>query len=378
MSRGKKWFTVVFLLALFSMVLPVAQAGYLRVWSLGSLNWIIDDDLNNFINPANSAWADQGFATFDGHWVSTKPDQSNVATENSGDLLFVKPLGELAGHQNILGGQVVLSKMTVDGVFYGYPGVREATDLTFNLQDAVKINEQFAIGGSFTYSPYPLSRIIKYDDGNVDEYKDRGSLIGFEGATTYHVSDQATLEFGVLNSIQNSMMDSYWNGNRDYGYDYTYKLSSFTVHGKAGYALTDQAKIAAVFENESLNEDNAGIKSNWSESKMTFGGTYKPSDRFLLAGGVGTESSSNSSKRYMSLRGGVEYQVTEALALRGGVVRYSNNKTPYTTLDVMTGAGIALGRGSLDLYMLVLSTDSDNTTDYPKSNKFRVGYTVKF
>lgn len=365
---------------MLSLATPVALAGNLRIYALGDQSWIIDDDTDNFNNPANSAWVEEGYLDFEGALNTAAYANTNKDSSLIGRLYFIKPLGMLAGYQNVLGGWGVLRQNLSDvnkyDDKYSYgPYVYDKTFSVLNLQDALRSNDRFAIGGSFTYFPNPASRKYRYDSGKLSEYKDKGSSIDLEGAVTYRATDHTQLEFGMINSSQGSSVDKYVDSK--YSYSYKYDYSENIMHGKASYAFSDQAKVAVVVEGSNWSENDAGSKSNGTSRVVTIGSTYKPGDRLLLAGSadMGTDVSSSNTKgsTYTDLRGGVEYQLTEYLALRGGIVQTLNSSTNYSRLHFTAGAGLALGPGQLDLYALAGTSSSDT-----KFNALQAGYKIKF
>ncbi len=365
---------------MLSLATPVALAGNLRIYALGDQSWIIDDDTDNFNNPANSAWVEEGYLDFEGALNTAEYANTNKDSSLIGRFYFIKPLGMLAGYQNVLGGWGVLRQNLSDvnkyDDKYSYgPYIYDETKLVFNLQDALRINDRLAIGGSFGYIPNPASRKYRYDSGRLSEYKDEGSGIDLEGAVTYRASARTQLEFGIVNSSQDSSVDRYVNSK--YSYSYKYKYAETFMHGKASYAFSERAKVAVVIRGNNWSEDDAGSKSDGTSRVVTVGSTYKPSDRLLLAGSADMETDTDSlttqGSTYTNLRGGVEYQPTKSLALRGGIIRALNSSTNYSRLNVTTGVGLALGPGKLDLYALI-GTSSSNT----RFNAFQAGYMVKF
>ncbi len=375
MLTRSKWCAIFMVVGLLCLAAPAALAGNLRILALGNLAWIIDDDTDDFRNPAHSAWVEEGYLDFAGEAYQRDYAANDIRTSRYGVVHFLKPLGQ----RNVLGGWASLDVKRRDKDNVAFPYVWTDLDLVANLQDAVKLNDQLALGGSVTYTPNPTSRKYEYDDGLIHEYIDKGAMLGLEGGLSYRPSEAVDLEFGVLSSSQpKSTVDVYEDGaviRQD-----TYAYSSFTVHGKAGYTLSEQAEVAAWASSKTWNEDDNGTKSDGADTHFAVGGTYKPSERLLLAGGVETESetASGTTTTYTYLRGGAEYKVTDRLTLRGGVVRSNNNSTQDSVLNVTAGAGLALGPGQLDLYALVYHTDSDTATDYPKYSDFMASYTVKF
>lgn len=358
----------ILVVALALSIAAPAAANDLRVNAMGGLTWVIDDDVNHYVNPANAAWVQEGYLSVKGRYDSTEYSSDDVLGEAYGSVYFIKPGGTLGGYPNVHGGWLTAIRRIEDDD----PDARvfEQTELVFYGQEALRLSESLAIGGSVLVQPFPHSRTFTYDDGNLSEYKDKGLRLGFEGALASRLTDQLTLEAVLGYDRQHSEVDWYRNGSLD-DY-YTYKYSSLLFSAKAAYALSEDVKAIGIFKQERWKRED-GLLVDDTNTTFEFGGTLQAIDPLLLGAAVEMRTTGHSSTTFTTWRGGAEYQLSDALALRGGVVRYSNDATTLTETDWTLGAGVKLGGGSLDLYALLGSTSTD-----VKSRTIQAAYTLKF
>ncbi|MGE5507141.1 MAG: hypothetical protein ACM3RP_01445 [Chitinophagales bacterium] len=109
MPPKRHWLTVLILLALLMLGLtPAALADDLRVTTLAGLDWIIDDDVNYFLNPAASAWLQQGLFSATGMVDEMEADAGRFRYSEAQVQVLVpaEPAGQPS--RNVVGGRVTL------------------------------------------------------------------------------------------------------------------------------------------------------------------------------------------------------------------------------------------------------------------------------
>lgn len=373
-----KGFSGLFLFSLLLAVLMLAssqaRAGEVRLYALGDLDWIIDDDANDFANPASSAWAESAYFSVDSGIDAAFRRMvggplSEVSAGLSGNVYYVAPI-DVAGVQSVFGGRVTGAKAGEVG------RSNEVTALGICLQDAVRIGDRLSVGGSVGYYPQiQVSRFYLEYPYHMQETSRESVELEVGGAAAYHFADRASLDLRVFSSSVSITQNTFHDGELFDSYSHAYRTANGQV--RVIYAFSEQLGASAVLQKTIRFP---GYRDPDSENRVLVGVAYKPDSRLLLIGGLerGQWRGWEERVEYAGLRGGAEYEVNDRLILRGSTLMTSvqgDVVNPGAWLEVRAGMGLRLGKGLLDVSALLYS---DHWSAYRGFGTLQAGYTLGF
>lgn len=373
--KGLAAFALLVLLVTVVALSPTALASPLRVYALGGATWLVEDDTSHFVNPALSAWADQGYILATGVVNPSRLNQVDTSQMLQGRLYFVLPVVKSSGLTDVLGGLARWTNVREDIDSRTYPYVSSDNQLQLYLQNAVRIGSKLALGGVLYYSPGPASRDVFYDDGRKHLYKDQGSGMYIGSGLALRPNSQTTVGMYLQRYAEKNIVQASWDGVYDAANSYTASYAETLLSAQADLAISESMKVAARLDYRSWSgKARDGNSYEGTYLVPAVGLTKEVGHRLYIVGAVSADLNLHSAYNDFFLRGGAEYRLTDWLTLRGGLVGSLDNGG-RKTLELTTGFGASLGPGTFDAYLLPVVLKSP---EYPAGQVFQVGYMLRF